>query len=104
MGVQLERQAEEAAAKLRQDNMSLRQTADDLKSRYGQLLEESEQLQAAMVKAGAAENIEDEDPRVQAYCDIARMQEEITQLSDENHALVAQMAKMREKIDTMNPA
>jgi hypothetical protein len=100
---QLEKQAEEAAAKLRQDNISLRQTADDLKSRYGQLLEESEQLQA-IYQASSPERVTDSNPQTQAYNDIARMQEEITQLAEQNHALVSQMAKMREKINTMSSA
>lgn len=101
---QLERQTEEAVDKLRVDNASLRETAELLKSKYAQILKESEMLQTA--EAGCAyDNVPrptDTNPQVEAYMKIAQAQEDISFLANENHTLVENLASMRRQIEGIN--
>jgi len=102
----LEREAAAAGAQLKADNAKLRETAEQLKSRYGQLLHETAQLQMQGTEEGGAgpqlpPPLPDESPQLVAYREIAQMQEEVSGLAKENAELVAQLATMRSSIDAV---
>lgn len=103
----LEREAAAAGEQLRADNAKLREVADQLKSRYGQLLQETAQLQmqASEHDGGSAPQMPpqmpEESPQLAAYREIAAIQDEVSALARENSALVAQLATMRSSIDAV---
>jgi len=104
---ELEREAAAAGEQLRSDNAKLKETAEQLKLRYGELLNETAQLQmqAADNATGALPPMPprtaDETPQLAAYREIAQIQEEVSALAKENSALVAQLATMRSSIDSV---
>lgn len=101
---QLERDARLAGEQLRADNARLRETAASLKQKYGQLLEETAELQRTLPAAEAPELPAVHDAassQVAAYREIAQKQGEITALAQENAALVSQLGDMRMQIDSI---
>jgi len=101
---ELEREAAAAGDQLRADNARLRETAEQLKSRYGQLLQETAQLQLQEEGPEGPQlppATQDESPQLVAYREIAQMQDEVSALARENAALVAQLATMRSSIDSV---
>lgn len=107
---ELEREAAAAGDQLRADNAKLRETAEQLKSRYGQLLQETAQLQMQASEDGMGEATsvarlppptQGEPPQLAAYREIAQMQDDVSCLAKENAALVAQLASMRSSIDAV---
>lgn len=106
---QLERDAAAAGEQLRTDNVRLRETAEQLKYRYGQLIEESAFIhKQAAAKAGLIMDGEPrmppvaygESPQMATYREIARMQDDISDLARENADLVAELANMRAAVET----
>jgi len=105
----LEREAAAAGAQLKADNARLRETAEQLKSRYGQLLQETAQLQMQTADEGGAAPagpqlppaVPGESAQLTAYREIAHMQDEVSSLAKENADLVAQLATMRSSIDSV---
>jgi len=106
---QLERDAAAAGEQLRADNARLRETAEQLKTRYGQLLQETAQLQEEERNREAPKATADmppipqgESPQLAAYREIAQMQDDISSLAKENADLVSELAKMRASIDQVH--
>lgn len=107
----LEHEAAAVGEQLRTDNARLRETAEQLMSRYGQLLDESALLHRAAASkgpSGAASVAPTEamaessaSMQVAAYKDIAKMQDEVTVLAKENALLVSELARMLSSIDTV---
>mmetsp|Transcript_81091 Transcript_81091/g.241623 ORF Transcript_81091/g.241623 Transcript_81091/m.241623 type:complete len:339 (-) Transcript_81091:108-1124(-) len=105
----LEREAAAAGAQLRADNARLRETAEQLKNRYGQLLQETAMLQMQTTDEGGSAPagpqlppaMPGESPQLIAYREIAQMQDEVSHLAKENADLVAQLATMRSSIDAV---
>merc|ERR1711957_90978 len=114
---------------LRNDNSSLRDCANQLKSEYNKLVEESAKLRHHAVSTGQTpvnkpnpllspihshphspnhqatttgyNTIDCASPQMAAYRDIAIMQDEVTQLARENSELVVSLSKMRTAIETI---
>lgn len=105
---QLERDAAMAGEQLRADNARLRETAEQLKCRYGQLIDETAMMhQQAAAKAEAHGGPQmpplapGESPQIAAYREMARMQDDISGLAKENADLVAELANMRAGMDNV---
>jgi len=104
----LEREAAAAGAQLKADNAKLRETAEQLKSRYGQLLQETAQLQMQSDDGNGnpagpqlPPAMPGESAQLIAYREIAVIQDEVSNLAKENADLVAQLATMRSSIDSV---
>jgi len=118
---ELERGTAEASDRLRKENSSLRECADQLKSEYERLVDANTRMRhqqqvlspipsrtqtpikrkedaTVTSRAGAGSP---SSPSLEAYREIAAMQEEVTQLARENGELVMQLGKMRYAIDTL---
>jgi len=104
---ELEKEAAAAGEQLRSDNAKLKETAEQLKLRYGELLRETAQLQMQATENDTSTlppmppKTADETPQLAAYREIAQIQEEVSALAKENSALVAQLATMRSSIDSV---
>jgi hypothetical protein len=113
---QLEREALQAAHKMRSDNASLRETALQLKNEYEQLMKESVNLKSQLnakrevSKEGfrapriSEAEVAKETPQAEADPEIQGLQEEIGDLAKENAKLVADLAKGREMIEKLKTA
>lgn len=102
----LEQEAAAAGDQLRADNARLRETAEQLKTKYGKLVEETSQLQTEVPASNEAlppipAYRPEESAQVAAYREIAVMQDDVTKLARENANLVAQLASMRSSIDVV---
>jgi len=102
---QLERDAAAAGEQLRADNARLRETAARLKEKYGQLVEETTNLQKQVLPDTQFPMMPAPQPgesqQLAAYREIAHMQDEITALAKENADLVSQLVGMRKTIDSV---
>lgn len=92
----LEREAEEARARLLADNEQLRETAMQMNLEYERLMRESSLLNEQLNAKRAAKA---ESQTQQAYSEIEKLQNDVKQLARENAALVSKLARGREMID-----
>lgn len=92
----LEREAEETRKRLLEDNAQLRETAMQMNLEYERLMKESAALHD---KLGAKRASKNATRTQEAYREIEKLQEEVSQLARENAKLVADLARGREMID-----